>query len=507
MTNAKVVNMMQRMSRRTCTLSKILPFVLLCLYWHTAARDFVKILHPNGAETLQQSNTYHIVYEDDIDDYVTIELFKSDSFFCYIAPGNPSTSPFIWNIPEDFPLSDAYTIVIRSTKDSSVCDSSDAVFSIIPCFTVTSFPHTETFDQFDLGTKLHNSWEQLKYDSFDWTVHQGKTDQQGNTGPDGDHTSGSGKYLYTEASDHEEKEAFVRSPQFDISVLPNPELIFWYHMFSKNNTMGHLRLDISVDGKLKEEVIHLSNNQGKQWHAQSISLVPHTGEKVQFIFRSKIGSEENSDICIDDFIINNVPEFESEPVTEAKVGEEYTYAIRVKDCDASSLEIKPESIPSWLTLHDKGDGTALLHGTPGQEHSGNTDIVIAASDMLILKPIEQTFSLDVVPIVPIKTKKKSAEPQNCSWFMTPNPVRGSSHVTFHYTFASSIRSATITVFDPVGNRIYTDQLSGLRGKKIWNLTSSCWSGKRISPNSYLVALTMTDIHGKVFHSEKILGVQ
>ncbi|MEA3447795.1 MAG: S8 family serine peptidase, partial [Bacteroidota bacterium] len=57
------------------------------------------------------------------------------------------------------------------------------------------------------------------------------------------------------------------------------------------------------------------------------------------------------------------PYFTSSPVLEITMGEIYEYNIETEDPEGLPLSITGVTIPSWLTLTDNGDGTALLSDT------------------------------------------------------------------------------------------------------------------------------------------------
>jgi hypothetical protein len=61
------------------------------------------------------------------------------------------------------------------------------------------------------------------------------TNHSNNTGPSGDHTSGSGGYAFTEANTGFGGSSIFTneliSPLVDVSPLTTPEMTFWYHMY------------------------------------------------------------------------------------------------------------------------------------------------------------------------------------------------------------------------------------------------------------------------------------
>lgn len=174
---------------------------------------------------------------------------------------------------------------------------------------VTIFPFIENFDGFSaIGTG--NDWQNVSTDNFDWSVISGSTPSIG-TGPAGDHTSGSGSYLYTESStpNYPYQNAWLLTPFFDISQEGNPSLEFWYHMYSTEADtppeMGDLHMDIYAFGDWIADVALIEGNQGNQWHSLTVDLSPYiTSPLLQVRFRGITGSLWRSDIAIDDFMIH-----------------------------------------------------------------------------------------------------------------------------------------------------------------------------------------------------------
>ncbi len=82
-------------------------------------------------------------------------------------------------------------------------------------------------------------------------------------------------------------------------------------------------------------------------------------------------------------VINNgdSPYFTSSPVTNATEDFLYQYNIVTEDTDPGALlVISAPQAPSWLTLTDHGDGTALLEGTPLNENVGAHNVVLTVND-------------------------------------------------------------------------------------------------------------------------------
>lgn len=77
----------------------------------------------------------------------------------------------------------------------------------------------------------------------------------------------------------------------------------------------------------------------------------------------------------------------------------YTIRTTVEEADGDT-QIKAEKLPSWLTLNDNGDGTALLSGTTPKVSAVQTDeIEITATNNNIVA--KQNFSLKIKETVKV----------------------------------------------------------------------------------------------------------
>jgi len=136
-------------------------------------------------------------------------------------------------------------------------------------------------------------WQQSLKDDFDWSVQSGLTPSD-NTGPSqGDHTTGKGKYVYTEA-DYPRKigdRAQLVSPLFSATFC----LSFFYHMHGA--AIGKLRL--SVDSNV---VFEITGEQGSDW-TQAQVLV--NGSNSQLTFEGIIGTGTQGDISLDDVSVSD----------------------------------------------------------------------------------------------------------------------------------------------------------------------------------------------------------
>ncbi|XP_078370268.1 uncharacterized protein LOC144653914 isoform X2 [Oculina patagonica] len=110
----------------------------------------------------------------------------------------------------------------------------------------------------DFEGGLCNGWQQSSSDVFDWTQHTGSTLTLF-TGPDYDHTTGSGFYMYIESST---PQTTGDNAKLELSVSENGEtscLTFYYHMYG--NTLGTLNVFSGND-----MIFSRTGNQGQYWH-------------------------------------------------------------------------------------------------------------------------------------------------------------------------------------------------------------------------------------------------
>ena len=102
-------------------------------------------------------------------------------------------------------------------------------------------PYTEDFDStawveggnFNAGL-IDDCWQRGDTTEYFFKAGQGATPSN-NTGPSGDHTSGSAGYIHSEANTgfggSTVFDNSITSPLIDVSPLTTPELSFWYHMY------------------------------------------------------------------------------------------------------------------------------------------------------------------------------------------------------------------------------------------------------------------------------------
>ena len=125
---------------------------------------------------------------------------------------------------------------------------------------ISTFPHVQDFENTNpvsgnpacAGTYYTQlDWENVSGDDNDWIPRTGVTYGNFYSGPSGDNTTGSGKYVYA-ASYYDgtgacyNKTSYLVSPLFNFTLLTNPTFEFYYHMYG--TAQGTLSVQVSTNG-------------------------------------------------------------------------------------------------------------------------------------------------------------------------------------------------------------------------------------------------------------------
>jgi len=247
---------------------------------------------------------------DDDDNAITIEVTSNSNDALITTSFNNSRELVLTLAPGESGVAD---ITLTATSNGLTVDESFSIL-VIPVF--STYPYVESFDNDEGAFPL--GWENQFITNFDWFVNDGGT-PSGGTGPLGDNTSGSGFYVYAEATpiidDGDIDTASVISPIFDFTALTTPELRFAYHMFGAG--IGTLNVNVIPVGTTDTTNVFTISGQQQMEQADPyinafVSLGAFAGQTVRLEFVAVNGLEGDgtsfrNDIAFDDVVIIEQP--------------------------------------------------------------------------------------------------------------------------------------------------------------------------------------------------------
>lgn len=109
----------------------MVPLALILAASFLLGAGTIKVLHPNGGETLKIGSPVKIKWQSTgISGKMVIILYKRGIKHSVITRATPNTGIFNWAIPANIPEGNDYRIRIRSLRDLSINDFSDRDFII-----------------------------------------------------------------------------------------------------------------------------------------------------------------------------------------------------------------------------------------------------------------------------------------------------------------------------------------------------------------------------------------
>ena len=154
-------------------------------------------------------------------------------------------------------------------------------------------------------------------------------------------------------------------------------------------------LSISTNSEIKTFSLNESGSPRLK-----LSLLPNSkGETTINITATDGDASVTNSFNIVVFRENEVPVFDSTPVSVAYEDLLYEYNIQVSDVNIedSNLTIEVVEKPDWLTFVDNQDKTALLSGTPLVSHIGTHNVVLKVTDT-VLESTTQSFTITVIEV-------------------------------------------------------------------------------------------------------------
>ncbi|MDA3890275.1 MAG: FISUMP domain-containing protein [Salinivirgaceae bacterium] len=95
-----------------------------------APASFISVTSPNGGEDWESGSSHEITWDDNIDEPVSIQLWKATTLARTIVASTESDGSFTWNIANEYEVAVDYKVRIISTTDENTYDECDENFSI-----------------------------------------------------------------------------------------------------------------------------------------------------------------------------------------------------------------------------------------------------------------------------------------------------------------------------------------------------------------------------------------
>ncbi|XP_013409923.1 MAM and LDL-receptor class A domain-containing protein 1 isoform X1 [Lingula anatina] len=212
------------------------------------------------------------------------------------ATAPPSTSAPTTTRPTTRPTSATVkpAVISAATTTRPAVTTQKAVVSTVRP-TILTAPFTCNFDKNVCG------FTQSSSDQFDWTRHQGNTSSP-KTGPSKDHTTGSGYYMYIEASSPQRPNhtAIIHSPT--INIKGKSCISYWFHMYG--GSMGRLTVSVLIGSK-RNVLFTTTGDKGNMWIPKRHTWAFDVPAKIEF--QAICGPYYASDIAIDDVSVTSGP--------------------------------------------------------------------------------------------------------------------------------------------------------------------------------------------------------
>jgi len=182
------------------------------------------------------------------------------------------------------------------------------------CAAISSFPYTEDFGSVPVTSlpACYTASVTTFGSPFIWAVDAGGTTSSA-TGPGADADgSATGNYVYTEASSPAATgdSAFLFLPEFDVTSLTNPELVFAYHMYGADITT----LTIEYFDMMSSTWMALGSIVGQQqtsgvdpWQEYRVNLNAVSSANLMLRMMHVRGASFNGDAAIDNVTIRETP--------------------------------------------------------------------------------------------------------------------------------------------------------------------------------------------------------
>ncbi|MBF98710.1 MAG: hypothetical protein CMI36_06950 [Owenweeksia sp.] len=170
------------------------------------------------------------------------------------------------------------------------------------CAALNTFPWVEDFETSQ--TTIPTCWINETNDNSDWLFITGSIGH----GSTGDHTTGSGHYATVDDSQNSANDTVnnLLTPLFDLTSLTTPQLSFWYFIGKDASLTSKLVIDV-FDGTSWNRGVATIRFGQRAWLSAFVDLTPYISTNTQIRFRGVETTDFNSDISIDDVVIQEAP--------------------------------------------------------------------------------------------------------------------------------------------------------------------------------------------------------
>ncbi len=175
--------------------------------------------------------------------------------------------------------------------------------------------YTQNFDSFTAGSQFSNNndaigggWTRNSSAAgvYTWRVSDGDIANLSTNFPNADHTTGSGNFMYTEASNGTSGNiATLTSPCLDLSTNLGARMSFWFHRFGAQIT-SPIIIDVYDGIQWVQNVDQVTTKQvsgASPWLYKEVDLNAFAGRKIKVRFRATSGGCCAGDMAIDDVVI------------------------------------------------------------------------------------------------------------------------------------------------------------------------------------------------------------
>ena len=179
---------------------------------------------------------------------------------------------------------------------------------------VVPTPYTESFDGSTwTPTTISDPCWTVTPTSTWWQVRNSPTTSS-NTGPSGDHTTGSTNYVHAEPTSMSPGgvTAFLTSPSIDLSGLTDPALTFWQHAYGA--LMDTVKVEVNNGTgwtQIWTQFGQVQTASTDPWIEEIISLTAYVNDTIQIRWSSREGTSGNTfeaDFSIDDVSVAEAPD-------------------------------------------------------------------------------------------------------------------------------------------------------------------------------------------------------